>query len=365
MSEAGSDTSPAIADSESESDASVRRRDSQPAASDSSRQPRDPSRDPAGLAGRRPAQQRVKSMPLWREATWGSERVNARTQGSPTGVAADDGSSANGASSSNGAAAERSPWRRPSNGEDPRGARPGVPRDPLVRRAGQNGASSQAAWESSASPRRGAGAFRPDVMPAEPGIARRQWAEQPRQKPALGELAAADRTSNGGRSPSSSSASEPGQDSPRQQQQQQQPQVRQRRQYGADDRAAAPEQRRPARRNPGIPWEANIMGSKGVPLLFVLPEDEQQGADGTTWRPPATNVLASRDQPGDAVLAAAHGRPTLLARLACVVVQQLVRREPLSSERFCGCSLGQPEGLAATWIQTGSKPPAAGGSVSR
>ncbi len=220
-------------------------------------------------------------MPLWREAKWGSDRVNARIKGSNT---ADSSSSASGASTSNGAAAERLPWRRPSSGEGGRSPRPAAQqRDPFVRRAaGQNGASPQtAAWENPGSSSRRGGnlSARPDGTLDNNVVTRRSWAERPQQKPALGELAAADRAagvSNGSRA--SSSGSDSGRDSPRQLQQQQS-EARQRRQQGGEDRGgAAPEQRRPARRNPGIPWEAKIVGHKGVPLLFVLPEDEQQGA---------------------------------------------------------------------------------------
>jgi len=272
-------TTSATTGSESESDASVRIRDSQPAASGSSHQPRDPSGDSTGLASRQPAQQPVKSMPLWREARWGSDRVNARARDPNTGRTEDSSSSASGASSTNGAAAERLPWRRPSSGEGGRNPRPATQqRDPFVRRAGQNGASpQQASWDPGSSSRRGINPSRPDGM-LDNVVTRRSWAERPRQKPALGELAAADRASNGSRA--SSSGSDSGRDSPRQQQQQP-PEARQRRQHGGEDRGgAAPEQRRPARRNPGIPWEAKIVGHKGVPLLFVLPEDEQQGASG-------------------------------------------------------------------------------------
>ena len=276
VSEAGSEARPSTTDSDSEPGTSQDEQNDCSAASDGSHQPQDdPNRDPAGLARRRPAQQQVKgSMPLWREARWGSDRVNSRTLGSSVGVPADDGSSENGASGSNGAAGERLPWRRPSSGEGgARSPRPVAQRDPFVRRGSQNGASSsQAAWEPGGS-RRGSNPSRQNGV-QENSIPRREWAVRPNQKPALGELAAADRASSGNRA-SLSGSSEPSQDSPRQQQH---AEGRQRRQYGSEDRTTAPEQRRPARRNPGIPWEAKIVGHKGVPLLFVLPEDEQQGA---------------------------------------------------------------------------------------
>ena len=76
---------------------------------------------------------------------------------------------------------------------------------------------------------------------------------------------------SGGRPPSPGPGSR--QDSPRHLSE-----ARQRRQNSSGDRDTESGERRPARRNPGIPWEAKIVGHKGVPLLFVLPEDEQKGA---------------------------------------------------------------------------------------
>ena len=273
------EATPAPSDSGSDRESSVDEDESPSAASGGGFQPRNPSRESAGATGRRPDQQHVKSMPLWREATWGGHRVNARRpqRASPRVSAADDGSSADGGSFPSGASTAPLPFQQPSNSSDgARSPRPATSRNPFVRRTSQQGPSSQPAWGPSSS-RRGSNASRPDEA-LETGVSRQPGGERSQRKL----LAESDAEENRGSSSARSSGRPPlGSESNQHgsARQMQSGEARRRRQHGDEEETAASAERRPARRNPGIPWEAKIVGRQGVPLLFVLPEDEQQGAD--------------------------------------------------------------------------------------
>ena len=232
------EAAPATSGSDSELELSGGDEDGSMAASDTNGRPLTSRRDSGSVNGPRPDTQDDRSMPRWREPTWGASRVNSREpttapRSSPDDLRATLSASSNGASAGplvRRRSVPREIERSPGYQEP---AQEGAARVPFARRASQNSAQAEAARDQGWYGQAGSP---PQQGPrTDQGLKRRLLEDGVHRKQSLGEL------------------------------------------------AGTAAERQPPRRNPGGPpkWEERLASTSetGVPLLYVLPEDEQQGAE--------------------------------------------------------------------------------------